>query len=545
MQGGGTPRGKSSLDEWQTLALFFGFVMSSAISPAGLTLRGVAVPNALTHGRICQLAVVFGLGMIFLAHLSGLTFVDPDLFHEMALAREFLTLGEMPFDDRFAYTPTVSPSVHHEWGTGLVLYLVAMSAGSPGIMVLKYLLTVAVVAGCYVCARRRGAQFATIAILCAVPIIGGCMGFTTIRAQLFTMVCLVAMLIGLDQDRAGHRRWMLWFVPLFVCWLNLHAGFVVGAGLIGVHAVEQLIRRQPAKHLFALCGLLAALVILNPYGWLYYPYLAHGLLLSRPMIIEWRPLWQAEPSSLFHVYLFSLFLALYCVQQLGWRRTGGLLVLLVSAYAAAKHTRHLSIYFVVWLAYVPAWLQETRLGRLIGQLWERRKTAIACSAVAIGGLALVQIVPAGPWQMRMPTTAAEEATGRPMYPTGPVEHLRSIAFGGNLMVPFVPGAFVSWKLHPAVKVSLDGRYEVAYQRGILEENEDMYLARDGWEATLAKYPTDVLLVPRTTPLGKVLQESDLGWRRFYRDAAYDMYSRPGLALPSLDRGNTTLPGQFP
>jgi hypothetical protein len=519
---------------------------STAPLTTDLTLPELAGPRGLSRTVVCKLAVVFGLGMIFLAHLSGLTFVDPDLFHEMALAREFLTLGHMPLEDRFAYTPTVNPSVHHEWGTGLVLYLVATTLGSHGIMLLKYALTIAVVTGCYYCARRRGANFATIALLCAVPIVGGCMGFTTIRAQLFTMFCLVAMLIGLDQDRAGNRRWLWWFVPLFVCWLNLHAGFVVGAGLIGVHAVEQCLRRQPSKHLFVLCGVLAALVIVNPYGWLYYPYLAHGLLLPRPMIIEWRPLWQAEPSSLFHVYLFSVFLALYCVMQLGWRRTVGVLVLLVSAYAAVKHTRHLSIYFVVWLAYVPGWLQETRLGRMIGDLWDRRKTSVAYVSVAVGVLALVQIVPAAPWKMRIPTTSAEEETGRPMYPTGPVEHLRNIDFRGNLMVPFVPGAFVSWKLHPQVKVSLDGRYEVAYQRGILEENEHMYQAKDGWRATLDKYPTDVLLVPRSTPLAFAMERlDDVPWTLFYRDAAYDMYSRPGLSLPSLDRGATTLPGVFP
>ncbi|MBL8827210.1 MAG: hypothetical protein JNM18_09510, partial [Planctomycetaceae bacterium] len=143
--------------------------MASALVPAELTLRGLDTQHALTRERICQVAVAFGLGMIFLAHLSGLTFVDPDLFHEMALAREFLTLGHMPLEDRFAYTPTVSPSVHHEWGTGLVLDLVAQTAGSTGIMVLKYALTVAVVAGCYYCARRRGANFATIAILCTIP----------------------------------------------------------------------------------------------------------------------------------------------------------------------------------------------------------------------------------------------------------------------------------------------------------------------------------------------------------------------------------------
>lgn len=521
-------------------------VSSAAIGAAG----SIAVPTTIDSPGVSirpwliRAAILFGLGSMFLAHLAGLTFVDPDLFHEMALAREILTLGRMPLEDCFAYTPTVSPSVHHEWGTGVVLYAVAMTLGAPGIMVLKYALTAAVVVGCCYCALRRGASLPTIAILCAVPIVGGCMGFTTIRAQLFTMVSLTAMLIGLDQDRQGNRRWLLWFLPLFVAWLNLHAGFVVGAGLIGVHAIEQLLRKQPCWHLFGVCALLAALVIINPYGWLYFPYLAKGLLMPRPMIIEWRPLWQAEPLTLFYVYLLSLLVALYSVVQLGWRRSLGVLVLAVSAYAALRHTRHLSIYFVVWLAYVPAWLEQTRLGRLVGDLWSRRQTAVAVASAVVGCLAMVQIVPAAPWRMRMPTTHAEEETGRPMYPTGAVEHLRAIDFHGNIMVPFVPGGFVSWKLHPHAKVSMDGRYEVAYQPGILEENEDMYQAKRDWLLTLEKYRTDVLLVPRSTPLAAAMSDA-CDWRRFYRDAAYDMYSRSGLTLPPLDRGEITVPGVFP
>src|SRR5580698_7136375 len=72
--------------------------------------------------------------------IANMNFCDPDVWHEMALFREALADGRVPTEDHFAYTPTVSPSIHHEWGTGAILYTVMTTFGGPGMMVLKYAL---------------------------------------------------------------------------------------------------------------------------------------------------------------------------------------------------------------------------------------------------------------------------------------------------------------------------------------------------------------------------------------------------------------------
>ena len=38
-------------------------------------------------------------------------FIDIDVWHEMSLFREMLRQGWIPYIDRFAYTPTISPTV--------------------------------------------------------------------------------------------------------------------------------------------------------------------------------------------------------------------------------------------------------------------------------------------------------------------------------------------------------------------------------------------------------------------------------------------------
>ena len=70
------------------------------------------------------LAAVLALAAMAGYRVSG-TVVDPDLWHEMALFRAALALGSLPLHDLFAYTPTVFPSIHHEWGAGAIGYGVA------------------------------------------------------------------------------------------------------------------------------------------------------------------------------------------------------------------------------------------------------------------------------------------------------------------------------------------------------------------------------------------------------------------------------------
>jgi hypothetical protein len=101
-------------------------------------------------------AVASALLALALGILANIRVIDLDVFHEMALIREALALGRIPTEDLFAYTPTVSPSVDHEWGTGAVLYLatVVLGGGTYGLAVLRLVL-LAAIAACVVATARR------------------------------------------------------------------------------------------------------------------------------------------------------------------------------------------------------------------------------------------------------------------------------------------------------------------------------------------------------------------------------------------------------
>src|SRR5215472_6524891 len=96
--------------------------------------------------------------MSFFLSLTAFNLVDVDIWHEMALIRESLRAGHLLTRDVFAYTPTVSPSIHHEWGAGLLAYVITYWIGSDAILVLKYLIALTISFLCLRCAKSMGAN---------------------------------------------------------------------------------------------------------------------------------------------------------------------------------------------------------------------------------------------------------------------------------------------------------------------------------------------------------------------------------------------------
>jgi hypothetical protein len=496
--------------------------------------------TSISH-RVLPWAVGFGLFGIALAMASKVTVVDFDLFHEMALFREILSLGQMPLKDPFAYTPTIEPVVHHEWGVGAVVYLLTVTSGlgAPGLMMLKYGLSFAVCLGCFVNARRRGASMSVFAFLAPIALVIGWMAFSTVRAQLFTLLFLVIQLFFFEEDRKG-RRWWIWvWLPLLVIWANLHGGVAAGLGMLGIYCLDRFGQAwrehgtitetfRKTRHLVfvGICSVLALYV--SPYGSDYLPYLLRAIRMERPLVYEWQPIWKVGHWTTVLLFGCSILVGIYGVWRRGLRPVFEPLALLSAAWLAGLHIRHLSIYAVVWVCLLPGMMQTTGLGEAIGKLWRNLPVQLVLLWSACGVCGLGYSIQNQFWRLQIPTDPAHAPAGAPIYPVGAVDYLQSNGFRGNLMVPFDVGAFVSWNLYPNVKVSNDSRYEVAYPHGLVEEIVAFYRAETGWHATLHRYPTDAILVPRGSPLEKQLDgggpdNTCQRWLCVYRDCGYLLY----------------------
>lgn len=486
-------------------------------------------------------ALLVGGLLVSCLFAAASTECDPDMFHLLALGRAVSRLGHVPMHDVFAYTPTRSPVVHHEWLFGVVLYPLVATTGATGLLVLKYALHLATFSLALAVAWSRGASLVTLAFL-APMVIGLCAsGLTTMRPLVVTLSFVAFTLVCIEVDRRGARWWMLPYVVAHVVWLNVHGGFFVGPVLLALHAIEQTIRRQPVRHIVLLLPVLALCVLVTPYGLAYPRYLARALTMDRSTIGEWRRLGDGFPWAL-PIWGFTLLVFVTAwLRNDPWRQPGWLLVA-VTALAAYRNQRNVSIYAVVWLACVPPMVETSGVGRALRRVWftrPRLTRALVAAGIVAG---LVHATTERHWQVSVPT--APDACATVFYPAGVVDYLRDNGVTGTMVTPFELGAFVSWNLAPSIRVSLDGRYEVAYPISLVAEHVAFYGAGSAWDGFLTRYPSDLVLAKRTDPVVAPMQGA-AAWNTAYEDDAFVLFARSTLALPYLDRRGERIAGTFP
>ena len=479
------------------------------------------------------------LGLVVLAVLLNAmakTKADPDLWGYLAFGRLFWETGAFPYRDVFSYVPTLPLWVYHEWLTGVLFYPLYQALGGAGLQFLKYAVGLATVAMVYLTARQRGASLVSAALVLFLIQLFPVIGFSPVRAQIFTY-CFFATSVYLLENARLNQRWRgLWLlVPLQALWCNLHGGFLSGLGLIGLYALGEALSRRPFRPYLRVLLLSGLVTLANPYGWEYWHYLWIAVSMPRPEITEWASLWAAYQQS--HIGPFELAYTLFIISFAGflavrtrWRELSPTLSLVLVLYLGLNHLRHLTFFLLLVGAYLPARLSkylETRpQARVSGSSRLRPILALI--------LALTALSPAYQFLSKQPlhldTPPLPEAGDVPgqYYPVGAVAYLRSHRVSGKLLTEFGWGEYLIWTLYPQCRVALDGRYETVYPPGVAALYFNFINQIGNSRQFLEDYPPDlILLAPRSKACGFIA--SHPGWRRVYADAGSALFvRRPGL-----------------
>ena len=102
------------------------------------------------------------------------------------------------------------------------------------------------------------------------------------------------------------------------------------------------------------------------------------------------------------------------------------------------------------------------------------------------------------------------------------------------MTPFSSGAYVSWMCYPQIRVSIDGRYEVAYREDVLPKHNRFYAAEPGWENVLREYNADLVLVQANSPVRKRIGQAGTtteGWKTVYEDSVFALFANEQKGTP--------------
>lgn len=479
--------------------------------------------------------------IIFIVYRLSTTKADPDLWGYLAFGRLFWGPGGFPYQDVFAYVPTLHPWVYHEWLTGVVFYPIYRTLGAPGLQVLKYALGLAAVGAIYLTARRRGAELFPTGLTLGFTIAAISTGYSPVRAQVFTYFFFALYLYLLERARLSGRWGRLWLLaPIQVVWCNLHGGFVAGLGLVLLYAVGEALSRRPFRpylQWFLLAGLST---LINPYGLKYWSYLFQAVTMPRPEITEWVSLWKGYQLGFLGQERFFYFLALTAVAVLAawwarWREITPILVLLFTFYLAVKHIRHQVFFALAFGAYIPLLLTAyfrkltarpgfmaltSRLGRKIPAL----------ALILLMSYFAYKLASQAPLHLEFPTEPGAATEAGIYYPLGAIDYLEQHHLSGKLLVSFNWGEYCLWKLYPRCRVAIDGRYETVYPEPLTKKYFDFLLGRQGWRNFLKHYPPDLILIElRSRPYA--LLSRDPQWRQVYADPGCVLFRRHGPVPP--------------
>jgi hypothetical protein len=375
---------------------------------------------------------------------------DPDLPWHLAVGRAVVETRGLLKGDGFSYTQT-GRFVPYEYVSELALYLTQRLAGFPG---LHLLAAAAIGLLAWLMVLRADKEARPLALgICALAL-AALSPFLILRPALLGFPFLAAALLFIDRYRKdADARWLWLLVPLQILWANVHAFAIVGAGLAALAAVLLAQGKHRLPPLLA-----AAATGLSSFG--------PGIFLGpwrvaghERFLAEWAPasfefFWRYDPALGFLVLLF----AAACLR--GRPEDGGpalpLFDALVLCGAAALMLLRFRLAPLFIIAAAP-WAA----GRLWPRLRDRRWLPAAVLALALVSPAAIALRREVPWglgfdQGRLPEGAVRFLERQKLQ--GPV--FNDIAFGGALI----------WRLHPQVKVFIDGRTAYLYPPDFLRES---------------------------------------------------------------------------
>ncbi|MAT99037.1 MAG: hypothetical protein CL608_17975 [Anaerolineaceae bacterium] len=458
--------------------------------------------------------------------------LDPDMWWHLRTG-EYILQNGIPAQDVFTFTVPQHAWVTHEWLSQLIMWLVYLAGGLPGLILFFAALTALTYWLLYLACAGRPYLATFIVLLAAITsaIVWGA------RPQIFNLLLTAVFVLIVERVKDGQWGWRaLWWLPLLtLVWANLHSGYLLGIVLLGTYAVgdvaqrwlaaptERTLDRTTIVHLFGatIAGFLAAAV--NPSGielWIY-PFLTLGSGAMQAYIQEWL-------SPDFHQTYFWPFAGMLALGALGWifnknRPTiTELLLFLGTGAAGLVSARHIPLFAIVATPIIVRHWQDVIARSRFAPLLQNSppKQAVKPLFAVANWLILLMVVgTAVLWSITKISNNDTAIAAR--YPVAAVDYLEESglaqARGYN---SYNWGGYLIWR---GVPVFVDGRADV-YGDPFLLFYRETFEVQSTWQDPLDEYEVDYVLMERGAPLTAVLTASP-EWTEVYEDEIAEIFVR--------------------
>jgi len=462
--------------------------------------------------------------MIFALAIRQSAFIDPDLWWHLQTGQDIVTSRAIPQVDIYSFTKAGSEWVTHEWLSEVLIYGIFRFVGWAGLLIVfSGLITAAFYLTYRRCTGKPYIAAATIllAVVASSPLFG-------VRPQMITLLLASIFITLLGQYSSdGLPKPLYWMAPLMLLWVNFHAGYALGLGLIVLYTISLAIDRKWS--LIPRLGLMliacTAVVPLNPNGFRMFSYPLETL--RSPSMAAFIQEW-ASPD--FHkamflplaLFLFVLFGALALSPKRA--RAGEVFLVFVTGLAALRSARHIPIFALIAAPILAeqVWALISARGwdvRLLASEGSTPRSAVVFALLLLLAPAALDVALIKHFVSNQP---AYEAMN---YPRAAVDFLAKKQLPGPVYNRYGWGGYLIRRLHGEYPVYIDGRADV-YGDKFMYEAFNTHDGRNGWEESLNKFSIRTVLIEPDVPLASLLR-SDEQWQKVYEDQQAVIFTRAG------------------
>jgi hypothetical protein len=488
------------------------------------------------------LLVRVGLLLVLATAAIG-TPADADLWGHLRFGRDILTSGHIVQPDAYAFTSD-RPWVNHEWLAEVSFAEAYRIAGSPGLVGLKLAIIAALCALLWWHLGRARSAAPALDVLLTLAFAGTYWRMHTVRPQLFSVLFFAVLLVVMTLADQGRRRILFIVPPLMALWVNLHGGWIVGLGVLGIWTAMRVIdgRMSIRERLFVAGAGLAAVsaTLLNPYGAHMWAFLGETVRLGRADIEEWGSV-LTYPAALGVPWAIVLTIAAIAVWRAGRPRRFDYVAIVTLLAIASFRVSRLDAFFTVAVVILLA----PELTSLIGRATNRSRVAdeptVRRAAAPAAGVIAITVVAVG--VMLVPAARVAAPYANCLTIAGPwvpdAEAGRFIArnqLKGRMLTWFDWGEYAIWHFGPDLRVSMDGRRETVYTDATIQAHRRFYAGDDSAMPYLHTLDPDFIWLPVRLPV--TVQISSEGWTPVFTGSTSVVFARAG-AGPFQQLGNSS------
>jgi hypothetical protein len=484
------------------------------------------------------------LGIVLLAVITH-TRADPDLWGHVRFGQDIVSEATIPRLDQYAFTSD-REWINHEWLAESAMYIAFAAGRGPGLVVLKMLVVLGMLALVWNGLSRQQVDTATRDLLIALTVFGTFPQLNHVRPQIFSVVAFASLIWILVCS--GPARRLLLIPLLFAAWVNFHGGWIVGGGVLALWAVLTLVtgRGESPREgvlLFAVGAMALVGTLANPYGWRMWQFLMTTVGFGRAEITDWQPLYRlgAGYVALWVVLSLAAIVGImHAWRARTWelRRLAVVTMLAVASFQVSRLEAFFAIAVVLLLgpdiaAALSAWRKPSASPQAPGKGFATAFAIAIVVALIVGGaVALASNLTC----VRMAPDHSEPEV---------VAMVKERELQGRLVVWFDWGEYAIWHFAPQLLVSIDGRRETVYSDQVMQKHLNFYYVPSSSDAFLVETRPDYIWLPADlSVVSKLLAD---GWMPMFRGPRSIWLSRDSSnavpsASPLAESGRRCFPG---